>query len=148
MAPATRPIGHEARLSLVGHLDELRARLIICVLALCATVAGALWQNHALLRVLNDPLKETTKTAAQHAKGPLGAQARYDLQQREALRRSRDAFTLLSQSKAALSPSARGALLAAPDASGSSLKEAPQEVTGRQPVTLGTGEPVGQTVSV
>ncbi len=148
MATAIRPIGHEDRLSLVEHLDELRTRLIICVLVLCATFAVALWQNHALLRILNDPLKETTKSAARNAKGPLGAQARYDLQQREALRRSRDAFTLLSQSRAGLSPSERAALVAAAKASGSALKAAPKEVTGRQPVTLGLGEPFGQTLTV
>ena len=148
MATAIRPIGHEDRLSLVEHLDELRTRLIICVLALCATFAVALWQNHALLRILNDPLKESTKSAARHAKGPLGAQSRYDLAQREALRRSRDAFTLLSQSKAALSPSERAALVAAASASGTALKAAPKEVTGRQPVTLGLGEPFAQTLTV
>src|SRR2546429_8697449 len=111
MATAIRPIGHEDRLSLVEHLDELRTRLIICVLVLCATFAVALWQNHALLRILNDPLKETTKSAAQNAKGPIAAQARYDLKQRGALRRSQHAFTLLSQIQPALRPSERAALL-------------------------------------
>src|SRR5256714_4007835 len=148
MATAIRPIGHEDRPPLVQHLDELRTRLIICVLVLCATFAVALWQNHALLRILNDPLKETTKSAAQHAKGPLGAQARYDLKQREALRRSQAAFTLLAQSRAGLSPAERAALTSAAQASGAALKAAPKEVTGRQPVTLGLGEPFGQTLTV
>src|SRR5437868_154850 len=148
MATAIRPIGHEDRLSLVEHLDELRTRLIICVLVLCGAFAVALWQNHALLRILNDPLKQTTRSAALHAKGPLGAQARYDLKQREALRRSEAAFTLLAQSKAGLSPSERAALTSAAQASGAALKAAPKEVTGRQPVTLGLGEPFGQTLTV
>ncbi len=30
MAKALRPIGHEDRLSIVDHLDELRSRLIVC----------------------------------------------------------------------------------------------------------------------
>ena len=34
MAIAVRPIGHEDRLSLVDHLGELRARVVICVIAL------------------------------------------------------------------------------------------------------------------
>src|SRR2546421_9708858 len=148
MATAIRPIGHDDRLSLVEHLDELRTRLIICVLVLCGAFAVALWQNHALLRILNDPLKQTTRSAALHAKGPLGAQARYDLKQREALRRSEAAFTLLAQSKAGLSPSERAALTSAAQASGAALKAAPTEVTGRQPVTLGLGEPFGQTLTV
>ena len=36
MATAIRPIGHEDRLSLVDHLDELRTRLIVS--------ADALWR--------------------------------------------------------------------------------------------------------
>jgi sec-independent protein translocase protein TatC len=38
--------------------------------------------------------------------------------------------------------------VAAAQASGSALKAAPKEVTGRQPVTLGLGEPFGQTLTV
>src|SRR6266513_4622453 len=148
MATAIRLIGHEDCLSLVEHLDELRTRLIICVLVLCATFAVALWQNHALLRILNDPLKLTTKSAAEHAKGPLGAQARYDLQQREALRRSQAAFTLLAESRAGLSPAERAALVSAAKASGDALRAAPKEVAGRQPVTIGLGEPFSQTLTV
>ena len=34
MAPALRPIGHEDRLSIVEHLDELRTRLVISLGAL------------------------------------------------------------------------------------------------------------------
>jgi sec-independent protein translocase protein TatC len=148
MATAIRPIGHEDRLSLVEHLDELRTRLIICVVAVCATFALALWQNHALLRLLNDPLTQTTRSAAQNAKGPLGAQARYDLKQREALSRSQQAFDLLAQSRAGLSPAERAALASAARASGDALRAAPKEVSGRQPVTIGLGEPFSQTLTV
>ena len=38
--------------------------------------------------------------------------------------------------------------MAAAKASGSALKAAPNEVTGRQPVTLGVGEPFSQTLTV
>jgi sec-independent protein translocase protein TatC len=31
-----RPVGHDERLSLVEHLDELRTRLIYCILVLVA----------------------------------------------------------------------------------------------------------------
>src|SRR5207302_647428 len=76
MATAIRPIGHEDRLSLVEHLDELRTRLIICVITVGVALGVAFWQNHALLSVLNEPLKETTKSAAKHASGPIGESAR------------------------------------------------------------------------
>ena len=49
MATAIRTIGHEDRLSLVDHLDELRMRLIFSAVALAVAFGFCLWQNHALL---------------------------------------------------------------------------------------------------
>jgi sec-independent protein translocase protein TatC len=51
-----RPISHEDRLSVVDHLDELRSRLIICVLAFCVAWALTAWQNHLVLEIVNAPL--------------------------------------------------------------------------------------------
>ena len=56
MAKVLRPIGHEDRLSIVDHLDELRSRLIVCLVALVVAFGFCFWQNHALLNVLNRPL--------------------------------------------------------------------------------------------
>ncbi len=67
MASAIRPIGHEDRLSLVDHLDELRTRLIISGAVLVVAFAFCFWQNHELLRIINKPL--TTQTQKQVAKG-------------------------------------------------------------------------------
>ena len=54
MASAIRTIGHEDRLSLVDHLEELRTRLIICGIVLAVAFGVCLWQNHALLRIINN----------------------------------------------------------------------------------------------
>src|SRR5947207_3479864 len=148
MATAIRPIGHEDRLSLVEHLDELRTRLIICVITVCVALGIAFWQNHALLSILNEPLKETTKSAAKHASGPIGETARFDLRLRESLKDSQKAFSRLARSKAELSPAERAALVDAAQSTEAALKAAPREVTGRQPVTLGLGEPFTQTLTV
>lgn len=51
-----RPISHEERLSVVDHLDELRSRLIACVLAFVVAWALTAWQNHLVLDILNAPL--------------------------------------------------------------------------------------------
>jgi sec-independent protein translocase protein TatC len=51
-----RPISHEDRLSVVDHLDELRSRLIFCVVAFCVAWAFTGWQNHLVLEIMNDPL--------------------------------------------------------------------------------------------
>jgi sec-independent protein translocase protein TatC len=49
-------IGPEDRLTLVDHLDELRTRLIVSLLAFGAALGLCLWQNHLILNLLNDPL--------------------------------------------------------------------------------------------
>ena len=64
MATALRPIGHEDRLTIVDHLDELRSRLIICAVTLAVAFGLCFWQNGALLDVLNKPLKDSTPTVA------------------------------------------------------------------------------------
>ena len=51
-----RPIGHEDRLSIVEHLDELRSRLIISALAFGVAWALTAWQNHLVLEIVNRPL--------------------------------------------------------------------------------------------
>ena len=55
-----RPIGHEDRLSLVEHLDELRTRLIACVARLPRSAFRVCyWQNGWLLDTINKPLQTT-----------------------------------------------------------------------------------------
>jgi sec-independent protein translocase protein TatC len=53
-----RPISHEDRLSVVDHLDELRSRLIFCVIAFGVAWAFTGWQNHLVLEIMNSPLPE------------------------------------------------------------------------------------------
>jgi sec-independent protein translocase protein TatC len=57
MATALRPIHHEDRLSLVEHLDELRTRLIICIVVFLAAFAVCFWQNDRILDALDRPLQ-------------------------------------------------------------------------------------------
>ena len=56
MARRIRPIGHEERLSLVDHLDELRTRIILSLFAFGVALALCFWHNHLILRIVNDPL--------------------------------------------------------------------------------------------
>jgi sec-independent protein translocase protein TatC len=56
--PRIRPIGHDDRLSVVEHLDELRSRLIICVIAFVVAWGLTAWQNHLILEIVNHPLPE------------------------------------------------------------------------------------------
>ncbi|MEA2432206.1 MAG: sec-independent protein translocase protein TatC [Thermoleophilaceae bacterium] len=56
-----RPIGHEDRLTLVEHLDELRTRIVISVFAFVVAMGLCFWQNHRLLDIINDPLPKGQK---------------------------------------------------------------------------------------
>ncbi len=58
MARRLRPIAHDARLSVVDHLDELRSRLIISALAFGVAWAVTGWQNHLVLEIVNAPLPD------------------------------------------------------------------------------------------
>ena len=60
MATKLKPIGHEERLSLVEHLDELRTRIIICVVTFVVVGGVCLWQDDFLLNTINRPLAKTT----------------------------------------------------------------------------------------
>lgn len=51
-----KPVSHDDRLSIVDHLDELRSRIVVSLLALGVAFAFTGWQNHAILDLMNDPL--------------------------------------------------------------------------------------------
>lgn len=148
MATAAAPIGHDQRLTLVEHLDELRWRVTISVTALVIAFGLALWQNNALLDVLNRPLTHATAHAARDATGALGAQARFQAAQRRALSANVTALGQLSRSHSPLTSADRRALATAAAANAAALRAAPREPPGRQPVTLGLAEPFTQTLTV
>jgi sec-independent protein translocase protein TatC len=50
------PVGHEDRLTLIEHLDELRSRIVVAVVAFGVALALCFWQNHLLLKIVNHPL--------------------------------------------------------------------------------------------
>ena len=56
MARRVRAVSHEDELSLVEHLDELRARLIVCIAIFGVALALCFWQNHILLEIAGHPL--------------------------------------------------------------------------------------------
>jgi sec-independent protein translocase protein TatC len=80
-----RPIGHEDRLSLIEHLDELRSRLIVCVAIFMAAFAICYWQNGWLLNTVNKPLYSTQNLKGQHrSQDPLEESARLQIKQGQA----------------------------------------------------------------
>jgi sec-independent protein translocase protein TatC len=51
-----RPVDFEDRLTLVEHLDELRSRIIISIVAFAVAFGICFWQNDRLLDIANAPL--------------------------------------------------------------------------------------------
>jgi Tat protein translocase TatC len=51
-----KKIEHGDRLDIVGHLDELRTRVIVSVAALVVAIGLTFWQNHLVLQIVNVPL--------------------------------------------------------------------------------------------
>jgi sec-independent protein translocase protein TatC len=58
MARRVRAVSHEDRLTLVEHLDELRTRLIVCIVVFGVALALCFWQNHLLLEIAQHPLPD------------------------------------------------------------------------------------------
>jgi sec-independent protein translocase protein TatC len=56
-----RSVSHEDRLTLVEHLDELRTRLIVCLVVVGVALALCFWQNHLLLEIASHPLPDGHK---------------------------------------------------------------------------------------
>jgi sec-independent protein translocase protein TatC len=148
MATAIRTVGHEDRLSLVDHLEELRTRLIVSVAVLGVAFGVCLWQNHALLNIINKPLKVETQKQVARGEGTVGQAV---VAQRAVLAVSRDtqaALALLSRPHSGLSAQARAGLLPLIASLKASVAKIPREPVGNDPVTLGIGEPFTTTITV
>jgi sec-independent protein translocase protein TatC len=148
MATTIRAIGHEDRLSLVDHLDELRTRLIVSAVALAIAFGFCLWQNHALLHLINAPLSKQTEKQVAKGNGPLGQTA---LAQQGVLKVAHDtqAIVLALSAPGSGLPAATRTQLAReiPNLS-AAVAKIPRVPEGNKPVTLGIGEPFTTTITV
>jgi sec-independent protein translocase protein TatC len=141
-----RPISHDTRLSAVDHLDELRTRLIVSLVALAVAFGVCFWQNHELLHLVNQPLANQTQQQVREGHGPLGAT--YSVQE-SARDIAQQLGTVVGVLRAEPHPGAISTVLAHVQ-SGlhrdvTRLSSAP---AGNRPVTLGIGEPFSSTVTV
>jgi sec-independent protein translocase protein TatC len=142
MASTLRSVGHDDRLSLIEHLTELRARIVVSLVAFIACTALCMWQNQRVLNILNDPLTSTQKESQTD---PIQAGTRFD--------------QLLAQYTKQSSSTFRRAAAVTEDpqlreqfnnlaAAGDKLAAAAPEIRARRPVTLGVSEPFMQTLKV
>jgi sec-independent protein translocase protein TatC len=148
MVRAIRTIGHEERLSLVDHLDELRARLFVSGAVLAVVFGICLWQNHKLLEVINEPLKSQTKKQVAKGQGTVGQAV---LAQKGLLRIARDtegALGVLVDPHSGVSAGARARLQPLLSSLHEDVARLPRSSPGDNPVTLGVGEPFTTTITV
>jgi len=148
MPSAIRTIAHEDRLSLVDHLDELRVRLIVSGAVLAVAFGFCLWQNHALLHIINKPLQEQTRKQVARGEGTVGQAV---LAQQGVLKVARDtsaALTALAQPHSGLSSGTRAQLPPLIGLLRADVAKIPRNPTGDNPVTLGVGEPFTTTIKV
>jgi len=165
MATATpsriRPVGHEDRLTIVEHLDELRTRLIVCIAVFVAVFSVCYWQNHRLLNIVNQPLyKSQNVSGKHHSQDPLEQSARFELQTGRAAAATSTALASIdkvlqrAESRTGLSPADRAVLRASSKAVGNAAQlqrqaaEATPTNRHRLPVTLGVTEPFITTFTV
>jgi sec-independent protein translocase protein TatC len=143
MPKVLRPIGHEDRLSIVDHLDELRNRLFVCLAVLAVAFAVCYWQNNTLLNLLNRALPPPSQTGSNKIGG--------------LTRDNKDAGKDISQAGKALmtlstSPNQSAADRAAFAQAAKNLQQAakalPQKTPKNQPITIGVGEAFTTTLTV
>ncbi len=145
MATRLRPIAHDDRLSLVDHLDELRKRLIFSVIVFTIFFGLCLWQNGAILDVMERPSEQALQRVSADGSDPLEQTARYQTQQRKAWLQL--AALTRRQALEENDPELRRLLQAAAVTMRDTAAATPSSVT-RRPVTLGVGEPFAVTIKV
>jgi sec-independent protein translocase protein TatC len=148
VASTLRPIRHEDRLSLVDHLDELRKRLIACIVVFLIAFGVCLWQDNAILDVMNRPLDNNASLLHKNAApktDPLERTAAYQAQVRKsALANAKTYDTFAAQAE---DPTMRAGYEQLAAQSRALAKSVPPE-SKRRPVTLGVGEPFTATVRI
>jgi sec-independent protein translocase protein TatC len=147
MATRLKPIAHDERLSLVEHLDELRTRIIICVVAFMVVGGICLWQDDRILDFVNRPLeKAQSSKPCDETRDPLEQTACW--QEAQKLVNDRIASTAQSLADSASDQPALREQAEALSRAAAAAAEASPRGSPRRPVTLGVGEPLTATLTV
>jgi sec-independent protein translocase protein TatC len=145
---APRRIAHDEQLTLVEHLDELRTRLIVSVVAIAVAFGFCLWQNHALLHFVNAPLAHQTQKQVRAGSGPLGATYRVQRDVRDVTVQLQRIVGALDRPGSGTNARTRAVLHSAQAPLAAARRRLSAAPTGDRPVTLGIGEPFTATLMV
>ncbi len=141
---ALRPVSHDDRLSLVEHLDELRTRLVIGLVAFLACFAVCFWQNDVILELMNRPLEKTA--FKQGSEDPFERTATFQAAQKRLYLQEAVIARALAQEERLSSDTRR--LLEQFAGTAAAAADAAPSASARRPVTLGVGEPFTATFKV
>jgi len=157
-----RPIGHEDRLALVDHLDELRRRLVVSILTLVAAFSFCFWQNEAVLKIITGPVSSTQNldNPSKNSKDPLEQAALSQRETGQALDAIAPALALTGRTIQSLSGAdnltsaqrrqlaeTTKALATAAIQVGQAARALPRD-NSRKLVTLGVAEPFTTTITI
>jgi sec-independent protein translocase protein TatC len=147
MATRLKPIAHDERLSLVEHLDELRTRIIICVVTFSVVFGICLWQDDRILEFVNEPLAKTANSKpCDETRDPLEQANCWQQAQKRVNERIATTADTLADS-AADQPELRRQAEALSRAATAAAEASPRG-SPKRPVTLGVGEPLTATLTV
>jgi sec-independent protein translocase protein TatC len=148
MPRVVRPVHHEEHLSLVEHLDELRTRLIVSLVAIGVAFGFCFWQNHALLKLIGDPYAKETQSQVKKCQGEQGPVWCTD----QALKATAHALTtvikVLENPANGLKATPRNTLEPLIAGLNKGLKPLPKTIPANSLVTIGIGEPFTATITV
>ena len=134
------PIGHDDRLSIVDHLDELRTRLFVSLGVLVVAFGVCFWQNGVLLDVLNRALPN-------EATQGIGAVPNDTAKERAHLTKAAAEIGAYAKSPSTTGP--RVLLVQAAANLNAAAKALPAKTDfHKKPITIGVGEPFTTTLTV
>jgi len=145
MATRLKPIAHEDRLSLVEHLTELRARVLICVFVFVVAAGICLWQEDFVLETVNQPLADVAnKKPCDETRDPLEQADCLQVAQKRVNEGIAETATALARA-ASDDPALRRQAAELARVASAAVASAP-EIASKRPVTLGVGEPLTATL--
>jgi sec-independent protein translocase protein TatC len=145
---AVRSIGHEDRVSVVDHLEELRARLIVSLAVIAVAFGFCFWQNHALLNIINAPLAHQTQKQVKAGNGPLGSTYTVQESAHTVATQLQVVVQALERPGSGASAATKAALTHVKPQLSAAIKHLSAAPQGNKPVTLGIGEPFSTTVGI
>lgn len=145
MAKVLRPIGHEDRLSIIDHLDELRSRLFVCAGIFVIAFCICFWQNPSLISVLNRALPHVSTVSGQHG---LQSIPNETARERRYLKNAARYFNAYAHSPG-VSQAGRADITAAVAQLNKAADSLPNNTQAQEkPITIGVGEPFWTTLTV